>query len=114
MNRVAVGLQGGLSAMTPITLEIENRHFHGGAGVSAGNRHLGFRSAFRDQATGRIYLSRFANGQPAPIHLLDGLPDHLVVAREHSGRVLEVRDTVEAGFEQGGRFYTREQARRIA
>lgn len=99
--------------MTPITLEIENHRFHGGAGVSAGNRHLGFRSAFRDRTTGRIYLSRFANGRPAPIHLLDGLPDHLVVARETGGRVLEVRETVEAGFEQGGHFYTREQARRI-
>lgn len=100
--------------MTPTTLILENHRFQGSAGVSAGNRHLGFRSAFRDRATDRIYLSRFADGRTAPIHLLDGLPEELVTARDAGGRVVAVKPSVEAGFEHGGRFLTREQARRVA
>lgn len=100
--------------MTPTTLLIENRRYRGSAGTSPGNRHLGFQSAFRDRATGRVYLSRFRDGRVAPIHVLDGLPDDLVVVRAKSGQVLEAQATVEAGFVQGRRFYTREQVTRVA
>jgi len=65
-------------------------------------------------ATGQSEFSRFADGQPAPMHLLDGLPDLWVVKRDAQGRVSALEDTVIAGFIRGGHFYTREQAAAIA
>ena len=96
--------------MTPEVLQQDNRRFANTGGVSPNNRSKGFRSAFQDRTTGRIYLSCFANGQPAPIHLLDGLPDDLVVLRDPTGRTVAVKQTVIAGFLCAGRFYTRQQA----
>ena len=99
-----------MNAMTNARLGQENRLFHGSAGVSAGNREEGFRPAFRDAETGRVYASRFVTGQPAPFHLLDGLPDEVVVARQASGRVIAVKATITSGFVRRGRFYTRDEA----
>jgi hypothetical protein len=61
-------------------------------------------------ATRQAELSRFADGRPAPMHLLEGLPDLWVVERDTQGRVSALKDTVIAGFIRGGLFYTREQA----
>lgn len=91
-------------------LKAQNRHFEGTGGVSEENRSLGFRPAFLDQKTGNIYLSCYTNGQIAPFHLLDGLPQELVVRRSKTGRVHSVKNTVAVGFVRGDRFYTREQA----
>ncbi|MFO1349171.1 MAG: hypothetical protein U1F68_00230 [Gammaproteobacteria bacterium] len=96
--------------MTPHRLIEQNQRFQGRGGVSAENRDAGFRPAFIDTATGAIYLSRFADGRPAPMHLLDGLPPELVIARFPSGRVAAAKDSVVAGFVRAGRFYTRDQA----
>ena len=96
--------------LTPQSLQDQNRQFTGTAGVSQGNQRTGLVPAFMDNDTGCIYLSHFANGSPAPIHLLDGLPDHLILRRSAGGRVLAVKETVEAGFVRDGRFYTRIQA----
>ncbi len=57
----------------------QNNQYQGTTGVSANNRHLGFRPAFRDRVTGRIFHSRFANGMSAPVHILDGLPEEAVL-----------------------------------
>ena len=92
------------------TLVQENRHYINTGGVSAVNRSHRFIPAFRDTATGQAYKSRFADGRPAPIHLLDGLPEPLVVERTPAGAVKVVKHTVTAGFLREGRFYTREQA----
>ncbi|MCP5419335.1 MAG: hypothetical protein H6970_08290 [Gammaproteobacteria bacterium] len=102
-----------LPSLTPEGLCRENHHYRGTGGVSCNNRRAGFRSAFLDSATGRVYLSRFANGQPAPIHILDGLPDDLVVRRSAEGRITAVKQTLIAGFLAAGVFYTREQAAQI-
>jgi hypothetical protein len=56
------------------TLQTQNRQFSGTGGVSAENRAQRFRPAFMDRRTGEVYPSRFGDGRPAPIHLLDGLP----------------------------------------
>lgn len=96
--------------MTPGRLVAQNRRFKGSGGISQENRAGGFLPAFADTATGATYRSCFADGNPAPIHLLDGLPAELVVARSASGRVTAVKDSVVAGFLRAGRFYTREQA----
>ena len=97
-------------AMTERVLELETRALRGTGGVSANNRDCGFRPAFLDASTDTVYLSRFRDGQPAPFHLLDGLPDDVVVARSASGAVETVKPTVVSGFVRAGRFYTRDEA----
>jgi len=92
------------------SLARENRQFHGTKGVSAGCRSQGFIPAFRDASSGRTYPSRFADGRLAPIHLLDGLPEKLVLERSTAGAVTAVKHTVISGFLLDGRFYTRDQA----
>lgn len=82
----------------------------GSAGVSEGNQDQGFRPAFRNLETGCAVLARFKDGSPAPMHLLDGLPEAWVLEKDAAGRVLRVKPCVIAGFLRHGRFYTREQA----
>jgi hypothetical protein len=94
-------------------LVAENQAFCGSGGVSQNNAALGFVPAFCDCATGHIYRSCFANGCPAPIHLLDGLPDELVLARNAQGRPVALLPSVIAGFIRDHDFYTREQAARL-
>lgn len=88
-------------------LKLENRIFADTGGVSRANRDKGFISAFRDSANGRVYRSRFADGRPAPVHILDGLPNEVILSRDASGRITAVKPSVESGFEQAGHFYTR-------
>ena len=92
------------------TLAADNRFFTGTGGVSQENRHCGFVPGFIDQDTGVVYPSCWADGRPAPVHALDGLPDHLILARDPDGRVMAVKASVVAGFVRCGCFYTREQA----
>lgn len=96
--------------MSTQQLQLENHRFEGTGGVSAENRSEGFRPAFYDTLTRQIYPSRFGDGRPAPFHLLDGLPDELVVERSESGRIVSVRATVISGFVRGGCFFNREEA----
>ncbi|MEA3278744.1 MAG: hypothetical protein U9Q81_26280 [Pseudomonadota bacterium] len=91
-------------------LERENETFSGTGGVSAGNRSRGFWPAFRDERTGRVFVSRFGDGRFAPMHLLDGLPEDLVLTRSAGGQVLAVKETVISGFLRSGRFYSRTEA----
>ncbi len=95
-------------------LRRENALFRGTRGVSENNRSLGFRPAYLNTATGETVVSRFADGTVAPVHVLDGLPEDWVIARDRSGNVLKVLATILAGFLRGGRFYTREAAARAA
>ena len=84
--------------------------YMGTGGISRENRHAGFRPAYRDRRSGQVYLSCYADGRPAPVHVLDGLPEALVVQRSAAGHVMAVVQWVEAGFVRAGRFYTREEA----
>ena len=63
-----------------------------------------------DAATRAVHLSRFANGKSAPFHILDGLPDELVLARTAAGRVAAAKPSVVSGFVREGLFYTRDEA----
>ena len=92
------------------TLRRENRIFAGTAGVSPANRPHGFRPAFHDSHTGRTAIARFADGRPAPCHVLDGVPGEWVALRGPAGEVRRLKQTVVAGFVRAGRFYTRAQA----
>lgn len=95
-------------------LQHENEAHAGSAGVSKANRHLGFRPAFLDISTMQIHESRFADGRPAPFHLLDGLPDEVVLRRSPLGRVLSAKCSLVSGFVRNGFFYTRAAAARAA
>jgi hypothetical protein len=97
-------------AMTQQILRLETARFLGTGGVSAGNRRNGFRPTFMDTDTNTIYASCFSDGQAAPFHLLDGLPDELVLQRNASGKVEAVKPAVVSGFVRSGRFYSREEA----
>jgi hypothetical protein len=100
--------------MDKSTLREENAAFFGTGGRSQENSGLGFRPAFFDFATQTLYPSRFADGRPAPFHLLEGLPDEVVADRAPSGRVTSTRPTLIAGFERNGYFFTRSAAARAA
>lgn len=91
-------------------LQRENRDFAGTSGISENNRALGFVPGYLNSQTGMICVSRFADGRPAPIHILDGLPNDWVALRNSCGRVLRTQNGIVSGFIRGGRFYTREQA----
>ena len=88
----------------------ENRQFTSLGGLSEQNRAYGFIPAFYDTQSRKAMASCFANGTPAPIHVLEGLPQELVMQRDPSGRVVVAKDSVIAGFLYQGEFYTREQA----
>jgi hypothetical protein len=102
------------SPLTPQVLATEKARYFGTSGCSAGNRGFGFRPAFLDRDTGRIYFSAFADGRPAPVHMLDGLPQTLVVVRAPNGRVCAVKASVVSGFARDGCFYTRDEAMQLA
>ncbi|MGH8507279.1 MAG: hypothetical protein ACREVH_00965 [Gammaproteobacteria bacterium] len=115
MNTFAVAANRGAAArsaqcLSKAALVEQNRRFVRTGGVSAGNRIHGFHPAFFDRETGTIYIARFSDGRPAPMHLLDGLPAKLVVERLPSGHVAAVKRSVEAGFVKDGSFITREEA----
>lgn len=96
--------------LTEVAIANENRQFRGTGGRSQENRASGFHPAFLDAQTQAIYDSRFPDGRPAPFHMIDGLPEEVVVARHPSGRVAGVKPSVVSGFVREGRFYTREEA----
>jgi hypothetical protein len=100
-------------ALTSETLHLENERFRHTGGVSCNNNKVGFQSAFLDRATGNIYVSRDADGEPAPVHLLSGLPDELVIQRDPGGRPIAIKETVIAGFIHAENFYTREQVAHV-
>ena len=95
--------------MSKQDLASDNWQFLGTGGRSEENAVLGFVPAFRDQDSGAIYRSCFADGRPAPVHVLDGLP-HALVVREDAGRITGVKASLVAGFVLNGSFFTREEA----
>ena len=100
--------------MSEELLKQENELHEGTGGRSQENRELGFRPAFLDFQTQVIYPSRFADGRPAPIHVLDGLPDEVIVDRAASGRVVAAKASIISGFVRNGFFYTRSAAAKAA
>ena len=96
-----------MNALSVQTLALENARFRGTGGVSE-NRPLGFWPAFMDTDTQSVYPSRFADGRLAPFHILDGLPDEVLLPRNSAGR--KIKSSVISGFLREGRFYTRSEA----
>jgi hypothetical protein len=100
--------------MSEELLKRENELHVGTGGRSPENRDLGFRPAFLDFETQIIYPSRFADGRPAPIHVLDGLPEEVIVDRTTAGRVVHAKASLISGFVRNGFFYTRSAAAKAA
>jgi len=99
--------------MTKDLLRDENVLHAGTGGRSQANSGLGFAPAFLDFATFAIHPSRFADGRPAPFHVIDGLPDEAIAIRSPCGRVVAAKSTLVSGFVRGGFFYTRAAAARL-
>ena len=95
--------------MNKARLTKENELFAGTRGLSANCAGLGFLPAFLDRESGDTRLSVSADGEPMPFHVLDGLPEDWVLARE-GRRVLAVKESIISGFLRGDQFYTREEA----
>jgi hypothetical protein len=120
INRVAqrdAGCARDLSGSTPglcdCELQSQNEAYAGTGGVSQNNKAAGFIPAYRNASTGQTVVSRFADGRPAPVHVLDGLPPDWVAARDESGVACKALATVVAGFMRDGIFYTRDDAARL-
>ena len=96
--------------LSQFELRLENSAYSGTAGVSENNRAAGFQPAYRNIRTGETVVSRFSDGRPAPVHVLDGVPKDWVVKRDDRGHVHRVLATIVSGFLCRGRFYTREEA----
>ena len=95
---------------TEARLKRENLAFFATPGVSQGNSGYGFIPAFCDSVTGRVEISRLPNGQPAPIHMIEGLPKSWIVHRDATAKPTAIKHSVVAGFVREGCFYTRSQA----
>ena len=94
-------------------LAVQNDVFSGTGGISRNNRAAGFIPAYLNTVTGEAALSCHADGSPAAVHVLDGLPDSWVCERDASGVVTRANDGIVAGFMLDGRFYTREAAAQV-
>jgi len=91
----------------------ENIYFHNTGGTSEGNRKYNFVPAFLDFESGEVFISSFSNGQPAAVHVFDGLPSHLIVRRNEFDTPIRIKKSVVSGFIFENRFVTREQAMNI-
>ena len=92
------------------SLRRENRDFAGTTGISINNKTWGFIPAFYDKKTGRAEISRYFDGRPAHIHLVEGLPEDWAADHDVKGRITSLIPTIISGFVRGTAFYTREQA----
>ncbi|MFV1983817.1 MAG: hypothetical protein ACC657_09800 [Thiohalomonadales bacterium] len=91
----------------------ENQYFQNTGGVSEENRGYHFIPAFLDFESGKTYVSSFSNGDPAPIHIYDGLPKHLILSRNDANKPMKIKQSVISGFVFENCFYTREQAKQL-
>jgi len=96
--------------LTRYELVKQNARFAGSGGISKNNRSAGFLPAYQDTVTGRVVLSCYEDGRPAPIHVFDSMPADWVEQRNPKGRILSLKSNVIAGFVHDGLFYTREAA----
>ena len=84
--------------------------FRGTCGESLEAVRHRFLPAFIDLKDGRVELARLADGQPAPMHLICHLPLEWAVQCDAQGHVIELKDSIEAGFVRDGRYFSREEA----
>ncbi|MFV8834064.1 hypothetical protein [Aquisalimonas sp.] len=104
------GWGGGATPVTPETIVQDRFRYRETGGESSVCAREGFVPAFRDEETGAVYRACFRDGRPAPMHLLDGLPDDVVLSRDDQGRAIAVKPSLTSGFLLSGCFYSRAEA----
>lgn len=92
-----------------ILLKQNHRH-RGTGGTSQNNKKFKFSPAFFDSSSKTIYLSCYADGKPAPIHMLDGLPKKLLKNRTITDSLINAKNALVSGYISGHKFLTRQQA----
>jgi hypothetical protein len=109
-----IGMQATNRGLPQNRLAEQNRRFSGTGGVSRVNRSLGFLPGFKDSVTVKVYRACYANGTPAPFHMLEGLPVECMETEDTSGgpAPVVVKSSVIAGFILDEAFYSREEAAR--
>lgn len=100
-------------SLDPHRLRAQNQVYAGTGGVSANNRSAGFVPGFLNTRTGVAVVSCFADGQPAPVHVLEGLPAEWIAERDPEGHAIKACKGIVAGFLRLGAFYSREQAAQL-
>ncbi len=83
--------------MNQLKTEELNRNLHS----LPENTQLQLLPAFLDMRSGKVYLSQFANGDLAPVHVYDGLPDKILLRNDMK---------LVSGFILNGQFLTHQQA----
>lgn len=96
-------------ALTKSDFTIIRQQYNGTQADSKTNRVHGYIPAFKDIETSAVYLSRYSDGSIANLHLLDGLPDEVIVSRDKEHNIVAVKPSIISGFIKDGQFYTREQ-----
>jgi len=84
----------------------ERRFYHQFGGSVFNDASFGFMPAFMDIHTGETHLSSYESGEPAAIHILDGLPRKWVSDWDDHGQAVSLQIGVIAGFMRTGVFYT--------
>jgi hypothetical protein len=95
--------------MNEQTLRHENLAFTGTRGVSQNNSRSGFKPAFLNRNSGRVEISKMEGGYPAPIHLIDWLPEEWAASIRKDGSIESLVPGIISGFSRNGKFYTREE-----
>lgn len=98
---------------TVLQLKQQSDHFKGTAGSSEKTYCLGFRPAFLDSESNEIHLCRFADGRLANLHVLDGLPENVIIRRDTHGKPAAIKASLVSGFEKDGMFFTREECMKL-
>lgn len=104
-----ISVAGSRQVLSEAELKKQNQRFRGSKGISQNNREEGFVPAFHNRETGEVAMSCFANGLPAPVHMIEGLPKEWALELNAKGHPFRVSASVIAGFFRDGRFFTREQ-----
>ena len=99
--------------LTESRLRAENRHYANTGGVSSVACREKLLPAFRDAETGRVEVARFRDGRPAPMHVIEGLPDEWATAYDAEGHIEALKASIVSGFVRANRFYTRAEAKAL-
>ena len=84
----------------------ERNSYHQFGGSVFNDASFGFMPAFMDIQTSETHLASYENGEPAAIHILDGLPRKWVSDWDDQGQAVSLQLGVVAGFMRAGVFYT--------
>lgn len=70
----------------------------------------GFTPAFLNAESGDIAFAKFANGFPAPVHIVEGLPENWFKQPNKKSGKEDLKQEIVSGFIREGHFFTREEA----